>query len=113
VTRLLGGASVDSGSDIFTGRVPEMAGRRQTAQTQSTSQPASESSSGSTSSQTVERRRRMALRALVEEMLTEIRSAASAAEENWTPEERQRAEADLARIMDQVRREAFRNSPAE
>jgi hypothetical protein len=80
-----------------------MAGRRQaTAQNQSTSQA---------SSQTVERRRRLALRALVEEMLTEIRSAAS--DESWTPEERQRAEADLARIMDQVRREAFRSSPAE
>jgi hypothetical protein len=85
-----------------------MASRRQTAQTQSTNQSASNASS-----QTVERRRRLALRALVEEMLTEIRSAASAAEENWTPEERQRAEADLARIMDQVRREAFRNTPAE
>jgi hypothetical protein len=46
-------------------------------------------------------------------MLIEIRSAAGAEEENWTAEERQRAEADLARIMDQVRREAFRNSPAE
>jgi hypothetical protein len=80
-----------------------MAGRRQpTTQNQSTSQP---------STQTVERRRRLALRALVEEMLTEIRSAAS--EDDWTPEERQRAEADLARIMDQVRREAFRASPAE
>jgi hypothetical protein len=80
-----------------------MANRRQpAAQPQSTSQG---------SSQTVERRRRLALRALVEEMLTEIRSAAS--EDTWTPEERQRAEADLARIMDQVRREAFRNSPAE
>jgi hypothetical protein len=80
-----------------------MAGRRQsTAQSQSTGEP---------STQTVERRRRLALRALVEEMLTEIRSAAS--EDSWTAEERQRAEADLARIMDQVRREAFRNSPAE
>jgi hypothetical protein len=80
-----------------------MAGRRQaTAQNQSASQA---------SSQTVDRRRRLALRALVEEMLTEIRSAAS--DESWTPEERQRAEADLARIMDQVRREAFRSSPAE
>ncbi len=82
-----------------------MAGRRQ-PQTQS--QPTSEAST-----QTVERRRRLALRALVEEMLTEIRTAAGANEENWTPEERERAEADLARIMDQVRREAFRNSPAE
>ena len=85
-----------------------MAGRRQPAQRQSASQPANEASTD-----TIERRRRLALRALVEEMLTEIRSAASAAEENWTPEERERAEADLARIMDQVRREAFRNSPAE
>lgn len=86
-----------------------MAGRRQnTAQSQPTSQAPSQ-----TSSQTVERRRRLALRALVEEMLTEIRSAAGADGEDWTPEERQRAEADLARIMDQVRREAFRNSPAE
>ncbi len=80
-----------------------MAGRRQP---QAQSQPTNDAST-----QTVERRRRLALRALVEEMLTEIRSAAS--EETWTPEERQRAEADLARIMDQVRREAFRNSPAE
>jgi hypothetical protein len=85
-----------------------MAGRRQAAQSQSTSHSMSQAST-----QTVERRRRLALRALVEEMLTEIRSAAGASEENWTPEERQRAEADLARIMDQVRREAFRNSPAE
>jgi hypothetical protein len=85
-----------------------MAGRRQPAQAQSTSQTPSNNST-----QTVERRRRLALRALVEEMLTEIRSAAGAEEENWTAEERQRAEADLARIMDQVRREAFRNSPAE
>jgi predicted transcriptional regulator len=85
-----------------------MAGRRQAAQSQSTSPATSQ-----TSTQTVERRRRLALRALVEEMLTDNRSAAGASEENRTPEERQRAEADLARIMDQVRREAFRNSPAE
>ena len=82
-----------------------MAGRRQTsAQTQNAPQ-------ASPSTHTVERRRRLALRALVEEMLTEIRSAAGG--EDWTPEERSRAEADLARIMDQVRQEAFRNSPAE
>jgi hypothetical protein len=85
-----------------------MAGRRQQAQRQSTSQAPNEAATD-----TIERRKRLALRALVEEMLTEIRSAASAAEENWTAEERERAEADLARIMDQVRREAFRNSPAE
>jgi hypothetical protein len=85
-----------------------MAGRRQPPQRQSTSEVTNDSST-----QTVDRRRRLALRALVEEMLTEIRAAASGAEEDWTPEERQRAEADLARIMDQVRREAFRNSPTE
>jgi hypothetical protein len=84
-----------------------MAGRRPSQQ-----QPAKPSPLDA-STQTLERRRRLALRALVEEMLNEIRLAAGAAEEDWTPEERQRAEADLARIMDQVRREAFRNSPAE
>ena len=83
-----------------------MAGRRQ-ASAQTASKEVS-----SSSTDTVERRKRLALRALVEEMLNEIRSAAGGNEE-WTPEERARAEADLARIMDQVRREAFRNSPAE
>ncbi len=81
-----------------------MAGRRPAA--------AQTASTDSSSTDTVERRKRLALRALVEEMLNEIRSAAGGNEE-WTPEERARAEADLARIMDQVRREAFRNSPAE
>ena len=84
-----------------------MAGRRRPSPEQSQS---TEQSSSSTD--TVERRKRLALRALVEEMLNEIRSAAGG-NEDWTPEERSRAEADLARIMDQVRREAFRNSPAE
>ncbi len=87
-----------------------MAGRRQpSARTQSAEQSSQESSS---STDTVERRKRLALRALVAEMLNEIRSAAGG-KEDWTPDERSRAEADLARIMDQVRREAFRNSPAE
>ena len=87
-----------------------MAGRRQaSARTESAEQSSQESSS---STDTVERRKRLALRALVEEMLNEIRSAAGG-NEDWTPDERARAEADLARIMDQVRREAFRNSPAE
>lgn len=53
----------------------------------------------------LERRRRQALRALIDEMLIEIRQAAS--RENWTPESRARAESDLARIMEQVRREAL------
>ena len=86
-----------------------MAGRRQSQARQESMQ---ESPSSSSSVDTVERRKRVALRALVEEMLDEIRSAAGG-NEDWTPEERARAEADLARIMDQVRREAFRNSPAE
>jgi hypothetical protein len=83
-----------------------MASRRSsTPQTQNATQSASPT-------ETVERRRRLALRALVEEMLNEIRSAAGGGDD-WTADERARAEADLARIMDQVRREAFRNSPAE
>ena len=53
----------------------------------------------------LERRRRQALRALIDEMLIEIRQAAS--RENWTAESRARAESDLARIMEQVRREAL------
>ena len=85
-----------------------MAGRRSPSPAQ---QPRS-TGELSSSTDTVERRRRLALRALVEEMLNEIRSVAGG-NEDWTPEERARAEADLARIMDQVRREAFRNSPAE
>lgn len=54
---------------------------------------------------TIERRRRVALRALIDEMLVEIRGAAN--REEWTPEARARAEADLARIMEQVKREAL------
>ena len=53
----------------------------------------------------LERRRRKALRALIDEMLSEIRQAAN--NDNWTPEARERAESDLARIMEQVRREAL------
>lgn len=56
-----------------------------------------------------DRRKRVALRRLIDEMLTEIRAAAS--EDNWTPEARTQAESDLARIMDQVRREAMRPEP--
>ena len=54
-----------------------------------------------------ERRKRVALRRLIDEMLAEIRAAAS--EDNWTSDARAQAEADLARIMDQVRREAMRD----
>lgn len=56
-----------------------------------------------------ERRKRVALRRLIDEMLAEIRAAAS--EDNWTSDARAQAEADLARIMDQVRREAMRAEP--
>jgi hypothetical protein len=56
-----------------------------------------------------DRRKRVALRRLIDEMLSEIRAAAS--EENWTAEARTQAESDLARIMDQVRREAMRAEP--
>jgi hypothetical protein len=56
-----------------------------------------------------DRRKRVALRRLIDEMLLEIRAAAN--EENWTSEARDQAESDLARIMDQVRREAMRAEP--
>lgn len=58
---------------------------------------------------TADRRKRVALRRLIDEMLAEIRAAAS--EENWTVDARAQAESDLARIMDQVRREAMRAEP--
>ena len=53
-----------------------------------------------------ERRVRTGLRALVDEMMAQLRLAA--ASDAWTDEERARAEADLARIMGQVRDETFR-----
>lgn len=56
-----------------------------------------------------DRRRRVALRRLIDEMLSEIRAAAN--EENWTAEARNQAESDLARIMEQVRHEAMRAEP--
>ena len=58
-----------------------------------------------------ERRRRTALRALIDEMLEEIRAAANA--ENWTPEARAQAERDLARIMEKVKTEALRDGGEE
>ena len=56
-----------------------------------------------------DRRKRVALRRLIDEMLSEIRAAAN--EDNWTAETRTQAESDLARIMDQVRQEAMRAEP--
>ena len=52
-----------------------------------------------------ERRSRAGLRALVDQMMAQIRDAAS--HDTWTEEERERAEADLLRIMAQVRAEAM------
>ena len=52
-----------------------------------------------------ERRVRAALRTLVDDMMTQIRSASQ--NEVWTADERARAESDLERIMEQVRREAM------
>ena len=51
-----------------------------------------------------ERRRRPKFRALIDEMLEAIRDASR--RDSWTPEARARAEADLARIMESVRRQA-------
>ena len=50
------------------------------------------------------KRTRAAFRALIDEMLAQLRVAGS--NEKWNPETRARVEADLARIMDSVRREA-------
>lgn len=54
----------------------------------------------------VEQRRRLALRALVDEMLTQIRATSDA--DAWSDDERARAESDLERIMARVRDEAMR-----
>ena len=51
-----------------------------------------------------ERRLRPRFRALIDEMMNQIRRIAR--EADWTPEARAKAEADLERIMSQVRREA-------
>ena len=53
-----------------------------------------------------DRRVRTGLRALVDEMMAQLRVAAAG--DAWTEEERARAEADLARIMARVRDETFR-----
>lgn len=52
-----------------------------------------------------DRRLRPRFRALIDEMLMQIRKVAR--EQEWTPEARLQAEADLERIMSQVRREAI------
>jgi hypothetical protein len=57
------------------------------------------------------KRTRAAFRALIDEMLEQLREAS--ARELWTPEARARAEADLARIMESVRREAISDREKE
>ncbi|GAC1477222.1 MAG: hypothetical protein NVS1B4_19530 [Gemmatimonadaceae bacterium] len=52
-----------------------------------------------------ERRNRSGLRALIDEMLAQLRETSR--KNDWTPEARARAEADLARIMESVRQEAM------
>lgn len=52
-----------------------------------------------------DRRRNPRLRELVDEMMASIRAASNA--ELWSPEERARYEADMARIMDSVRSQAL------
>jgi hypothetical protein len=51
-----------------------------------------------------DRRMRPRFRALIDEMLDQIRRVSR--EQDWTAEARLQAEADLERIMSQVRREA-------
>ena len=53
-----------------------------------------------------ERRSKPGLRALIDEMMTQLRAASN--QDVWTPEARARAEADLERIMETVRRQAVR-----
>ena len=55
-----------------------------------------------------ERRQRRGLRALIDAMMTQLRSAAQ--HDACTPEERVSAEADLERIMLRVRSEAVRGT---
>ena len=52
-----------------------------------------------------DRRVQTGLRALIDEMMVQLRAAA--AHDAWSPEDRAAAEADLARIMAQVRERAI------
>ncbi len=58
-----------------------------------------------------ERRHNPRLRELVDEMLATIRAAANV--DLWTPEERDRYEADMARIMKTVRTHAVSGAARE
>jgi len=55
-----------------------------------------------------DRRVRTGLRALIDEMMNQLRAAAG--HDAWSEAERARAEADLARIMTQVRDRAISGS---
>ena len=56
-----------------------------------------------------ERRTNARLRELIDEMLASVRVAVN--RDLWTPEERAATEAELARVMDAVRREAIAAPP--
>jgi hypothetical protein len=58
----------------------------------------------------IERRANPRLRELVDEMMASIRAAANV--DLWTPEERARYEADMARIMANVRDQALERGRA-
>jgi hypothetical protein len=57
-----------------------------------------------------ERRHNPRLRELVDEMMASIRAASNI--DLWTPEERARYEADMARIMENVRQQAMSGGSA-
>ena len=57
-----------------------------------------------------ERRSKPGLRALIDEMMTQLRAASN--QDVWTPEARARAEADLERILETVRQQAVRQDAA-
>ena len=72
----------------------------------STGDETKQKAEGQTQEEQDERDRRMRprFRALIDEMLDQIRRVSR--EQDWTAEARLQAEADLERIMSQVRREA-------
>ena len=57
-----------------------------------------------------ERRKNLRLRELIDEMLASVRVAVN--RDLWTPEERAAAEAELAHLMEAVRREALAKTDA-
>lgn len=71
---------------------------------QSTATKTPPSSLGPITESPDDRRARAGFRALIDEMMAQIRAASRHAE--WTPDARAQAEADLARIMARVRRAA-------